>query len=468
MPKVFINGTEFEVVPGTTVLQAALLNGIYVPHFCFHPHLPISGCCRMCLVDIEGMPKQQIACATTVAEGMKVQTESPAVIKSRQIVMEFTLKNHPLDCPICDKAGECTLQDYYMNYDATASRLDPKDKKVRKGKRAPMGETLVLDQERCVLCHRCIRFMSEVANNDCLTDAKRGERTVITTFPGDLVDNPYSLNLADICPVGAWTGKDFRFKKRVWFMTKSPSICPFCSRGCNIFIDHEKGTVWRLRPRENNAVNQCWMCDEGRLAYKAINEKRLTKAFEKEGSGRKELSMGAGLSAAAGLMAGSKGKILGVLSASATLEEAELFKKLIRALDGALGYERRKEGKDDAFLKRADRDANQKGISGLGIDRLAGEGIVKAGLLVVLESLYSEPVNGASGKKSVVLSPKLSEMAQDSAVCIPIASFAETGGTFVNFEGKAQKFEAGLELKGEAGPGERVLRELAKKLGLEL
>jgi len=466
--KIKINGRELSVEPGKTVLSAALDAGIFIPHFCYHPRLKVRGSCRMCLVYIEKTPKLQISCATAVAEGMVVETDNDEVRKARQAVLEYMLKNHPVDCPICDKAGECTLQNYYMEYDKAASRLSKHDRKVKKGKRLPMGKTLVLDQERCVLCHRCIRFMREVANNDCLTDARRGDRTVITTFPGEPVDNPYSLNLADICPVGAWTGKDFRFKKRVWFLTSSPSVCPFCARGCNIFIDHEKGIVWRLRPRENNAVNQCWMCDEGRLAYQAINDNRLSKAFEKEEGGRKEISMAAGISAAARLMAESRGNIFGIISASATLEEAELFKKLIKAMDGVVGYERRKEGQDDPLLKRADRDANLKGISGLGIDRIAGEGIVKAELIVVLESLYSEPINGASGKKAVVLSPKLSELAQGAAVGIPIAAYSETKGAFVNFEGKNQKFEAALELIGDARPGTWALMELARKLGLEI
>ena len=466
--KIKINGRELSVEPGKTVLMAALEAGIYIPHFCYHPRLKVRGSCRMCLVYIEKTPKLQISCATTVAEGMVVETDNDEVRKARQAVLEYMLKNHPVDCPVCDKAGECTLQNYYMEYDQAASRLSRHDRKVKKGKRLAMGKTVVLDQERCVVCHRCIRFMREVANHDCLTDARRGDRTVITTFPGEPVDNPYSLNLADTCPVGAWTSKDFRFKKRVWFLTNSPSVCPFCARGCNIFIDHEKGVAWRLRPRENNAVNQCWICDEGRLACKAINDNRLTKAFEKEGSGRKEVSMAAGISAAAKLISESRGRIFGIISASATLEEAELFKKLIKTMDGTLGSGCRKEGQDDQLLKRADRDANLKGISGLGIDRIAGEGIVKAELIVVLESLYSEPINGTSGKKAVVLSPKLSELAQSAAVGIPIAAYSEAGGTFVNFEGRAQKFEAALELKGDARPGVWVLRDLAQKLGLEI
>src|SRR4030042_4019723 len=224
MPKVTINGQEFEVAAGKTVLQAALDNSIFIPHFCYHPHLPISGCCRMCLVEIEGMPKQQIACATNVAEEMKVHTETPAVIQSRRAVMEFTLKNHPIDCPICDKAGEGILQDFYMRFDGKPSRLSPEDAKIHKGKALILGPTLVLDQERCILCDRCVRFMLEVAQDECLTFAQRHDRSVITTFPGLEINTPYSLCLTDICPVGAWTSRDFRFQKRVWFLKRGPSI----------------------------------------------------------------------------------------------------------------------------------------------------------------------------------------------------------------------------------------------------
>ena len=395
---------------GKTVLQAALEAGIYIPHFCYHPNLQIRGSCRMCLVYIEKTPKLQIACATTVAEGMVVETENEEVRKARQSVLEFMLKNHPVDCPICDKAGECTLQDYYLDYDAQPSRLSPRDKKVKKGKRIAMGPTLVLDQERCIVCHRCIRFMRDVAKNECITDARRSDRTIITTFPGEHVNDPYSLNLADICPVGAWTSKDFRFKKRVWIMTASPSVCPFCARGCNIFIDHEKEIVYRLRPRENAAVNQTWMCDEGRLAYKAINVKRLTSALEKG----KEVGMEAAIKAAAKLLADNKGRVLGLVSASATLEEAEIFSKMIKALGGKVALYLRKQGADDGFLRRADRDSNRKGISGLEIAELSGQDIVKFELVVLLESMYSEPVPGAGGKNMVVFSPRESEAAIES------------------------------------------------------
>lgn len=466
--KIKVNGRELLVEQGKTVLQAALEAGIYIPHFCYHPRLKIRGSCRMCLVYIEKTPKLQIACATTVTEGMVVETEHEEVRKARQAVLEFMLKNHPVDCPICDKAGECTLQNYYMDYDFRPSRLSSRDKKVKKGKRISMGPTLVLDQERCIMCHRCIRFMREVAKNECLTDARRGDRTLITSFPGEQVIDPYSLNLTDICPVGAWTGKDFRFKKRVWFLTSSPSVCPFCARGCSIFLDHEKGTVYRLRPRENEAVNKSWLCDEGRLAYQAINVNRLEQALEKTGGVLKEVSLEAGLNAVAGLLSGNKGKILGIISASATLEEGMLFKNLVKGLGGKVAYHRRKEGADDFLLRRADRDSNRKGLSSLGIDELSGQDIVKFEIVILMESLYSEPVSGVSGKQMIVLGPKRSEMVESATVALPIASYAETSGTYLNFEGRAQEFRPALALKGASRPGVSLLADLARRLGLEI
>ena len=355
-----------------------------------------------------------------------------------------------------------------MEYDALPSRLSALDQKVKKGKRIVMGKTLVLDQERCIVCHRCIRFMIEIARNECITDARRSDRTIITTFPGEFVDDPYSLNLTDLCPVGAWTSKDFRFKLRVWFLTKSPSICPFCSAGCNIFIDHENNIVYRLRPRENNELNQTWACDEGRLAYKALNENRLCRALVKEAGNLKEISIESALGSAAKIIGDHKGKILGIISASASLEEAESFKKLIQEVGGEMTYHRRKQAQDDFLLRKADRDSNLKGLAQLGIDRPAGGDIVKSELLLVLESLYSEPIIAALGKKMVVLSPKRSEMVEAAAVSLPIGSYAETEGTVVNFAGKAQNFFPALGLKGDAKPGVWMIKELAKKLGVDI
>lgn len=465
--KIRIDGQELAVEQGKTVLEAALDAGIYIPHFCYHKHLPIRGSCRMCLVWIEKTPKLQAACSTPVAEGMAVETGNDEVKKARQSVLEFMLKNHPVDCPVCDKAGECALQDYYMDYDARESRLSYRDKKVKKGKRLAMGPTLVLDQERCILCHRCIRFMRDLAGNECLTDARRADRTVITAFPGEQVIDPYSLNLTDICPVGAWTARHFRFKKRVWLLTGSPSVCTACARGCNVFLDHEKNIVYRMRPRES-VVNRTWLCDEGRLCFQAINGNRLTRALLREQGALKEISPAAALDEAARMLSGHKGKVLGLVSASVSSGNAELFARLIKGLGGRAAYYCRKSGKDDSFLRRADRDCNLKGVSGVGIEELAGRNVVKFELVVLLESLLSEPVAGAAGKKMIALSPNRSEMVEGATLSLPIASYAESAGVFVNFEGVRQEFGPALALEGDSKPARWALSELARRLGVEI
>ena len=461
--KITINGKELIAEEGKTILQVALENGIYIPHFCYHPRLEIRGSCRMCLVKIEGMPKLQISCATRIQDGMVVDSECEEVRQARKAVLEFMLKNHPIDCPVCDKAGECTLQNYYFDYDLAPSRLNPLDAKVKKGKRLIMGPTLVLDQERCILCTRCVRFMRDIAKDECLTPAERGDRSVITTFPGKEVNNPYSLCLTDICPVGAWTSRDFRFKKRVWFLTSTPSICPYCARGCNIWLDHENGVVYRIRPRENEEVNQSWACDEGRLAYKAINENRLLRARVSENGSGQEVSLELGINKAVQLLEESKGRVLGLVSASASLEEAEAFKKLILGLGGEPAYYCRKQGEDDFLLKKADRDANCKGMEKLGISELKSVALAEIKLVVVLESLYSEGVELAD-KPMVVLSPKVSELVERAKVSLPITSYAESEGSFVNFEGIEQKFYPALAPRGDARNGVEIINELAKRL----
>jgi len=465
MPKVFINGKEFEVAAGTTVLQAALANGIYIPHFCYHPHLPISGCCRMCLVEIEGMPKQQISCATTVADNMKVQTESPAVQKSRQIVMEFTLKNHPIDCPICDKAGECTLQDFYMRFDGQPSRLFADDAKVHKGKALVMGPTLVLDQERCILCDRCVRFMREVAKDECLTLAQRHDRVAITTFPGREVNNPYSLCLTDVCPVGAWTARDFRFRKRVWFLKPMPSICPSCARGCNIFIDQADFQVYRIWPRRNDQINRSWACDQGRMAYHALNDRRLTQPLVKKGGVLAPASWEEAIAAAAKILQPGAGKLGTIISASATNEEGAALTKLASALGAAApALLFGQPGFEDEILMRADLNANRAGLEKLGIKGDPVAAVAQSNAVLVLEAL---PVHDLDlfGKAGVVLSPTHTKAVEQAQVALPAAAFSESSGTFVNFQGIEQPFQPAMAPRGQAKPALAILKDLAQKLG---
>ena len=269
MPTATINGKEVTVPRGTAIIRAAATLGINIPHFCYHPALSAPANCRMCLVEVEKARKLEPACYIKVNDGMVVYTESEKVVAARQAVLEFILINHPVDCPICDQAGECKLQDYYMAYDAKPSRLNTG--KVGKQKVYPIGPEVVYDGERCILCTRCVRFCDQITGTSELTVVERGDRTEIRTFPGRELDNPYSMNVTDICPVGALTTRDFRFKCRVWLMSSSDSICTGCARGCSVHLDHHLGETQRYRPRFNPEVNEYWMCDEGRLSYKELN-----------------------------------------------------------------------------------------------------------------------------------------------------------------------------------------------------
>jgi len=278
-----IDGREVQVKKGTNVLDACLQNSVDVSYFCYHEGLSSPAVCRQCLVEVNGQTKLVPSCYTPVADKMDVVTSSPRVLLARQQMLEFTLVNHPVDCPICDKAGECDLQRLYAQWDFTASRTE--FDKVHKPKKVDLGPTIVLDAERCILCTRCIRVCDEVAGQHQLEMAWRGDREQLTVAPGQVLDNPYSLNTVDVCPVGALTSKDFRFTMRAWELYTTPSVCPGCATGCNIEVHHNQGEIWRLIPRENQAVNKFWMCDEGRFTYKEVRHRRHSGARIGSGKG---------------------------------------------------------------------------------------------------------------------------------------------------------------------------------------
>src|SRR3989442_307335 len=278
MPTLEIDGQRIEVPEGLTVIQAAERLGIEIPHYCWHPGLSIAGNCRMCLVEVEKSPKLQIACNTRVADGMVVHTTSEKTKAAQRAVLEFLLVNHPIDCPVCDQAGECKLQEYYMDYDRQRSRI-PLPEKVHKKKAKPIGPLVILYQERCILCSRCVRFVDEVTHTSELAFYQRGDHVDLDLAPGKVLDNPYSANVVDICPVGALTNRDFRFRARVWYLERSESVCGACANGCNMEIYQREGTIYRFQPRENDAVNQYWMCDAGRMSYRALQaEGRLLQS----------------------------------------------------------------------------------------------------------------------------------------------------------------------------------------------
>jgi len=254
MPTLEIDGRSVEVEAGTTVIQAAERAGIEIPHYCWHPGLSVSGNCRMCLVEIEKAPKLQIACNTVAADGMVVCTTSERTKAAQRSVLEFLLINHPIDCPICDQAGECKLQEYYMDYDRQRSRF-PLPAKVKKAKAVPIGPHVMLDRERCILCARCTRFLDEITHTSELGIHQRGDHSEIRLAPGKVLDNAYSANVVDICPVGALTNRDFRFRARVWYLERTPSVCAGCAMGCNIEVYQREGRIYRFQPRANARVN---------------------------------------------------------------------------------------------------------------------------------------------------------------------------------------------------------------------
>jgi len=278
MPTVTIDGQQITVPEKTNIIEAARMLGIEIPHYCYHPGLSVAGNCRMCMVEIEKMPKLAIACFTLCTDGMVVHTNSEKVRQARKNVLEYLLANHPLDCPVCDQAGECWLQIYYMQHGQYESRM--MEHKIKKTKKAtPIGPHVMLDQERCILCGRCVRFCDEITKTHELGIFGRGNREELDVFPGRQLDNQYSGNVVDICPVGALTDRDFRFQVRVWYLDVQDSICPGCSRGCNIQIHynldrphHTHGRrLARLKPRHNPHVNQFWMCDAGRYGFKFVD-----------------------------------------------------------------------------------------------------------------------------------------------------------------------------------------------------
>ena len=484
MPTLEIDGRSVTVEDGLNLIQAAERLGIEIPHYCYHPALTIAGNCRMCLVELEKAPKLQIACNTRVADGMVVRTQNERVKNVRAAVLEFLLLNHPIDCPVCDQAGECKLQDYYMDYDRQASRFALEDK-VRKHKALDIGPLIMLDQERCILCTRCTRFLEEITKTEELGVFERGNHCEIDLFPGRRLENAYSGNVADICPVGALTNKDFRFRARVWYLEHTPSVCAACATGCNIDIHYRRGEIFRLRPRHNADVNQYWMCDEGRLSYKRYQgEGRLLQPVAREDdrwavrawdaarrdvvTRLREVFTTHGASA-----------IAGIVSAQATDEEIFLFERLLTTLEGriaGLSWSPPDASHDD-FLIDADKNPNSAGLrlltaGGTTVDALladAAKGTVRALVLLRtdLAASHGHAVVTQLGEQVdyvVALDTHFSPTAEIADVLLPIGTFAETDGTFVNRRGRVQRVREAIRPPAQARPGWVVLSQLRADL----
>jgi NADH-quinone oxidoreductase subunit G len=458
--KLIIDGKEITTSKGKTVIQAAADVGITIPYYCYHPKLSIAGNCRMCLVEIEKMPKLQIACNTQVADGMSVLTQSPKVLAVRKAVMEFLLVNHPLDCPICDQAGECWLQDYYMSHDLQASRFEARKEHDRK--REVFGPNVVFDGERCIKCTRCVRFLQEITHTNELAVVNRGDHSTIAVFPDRVLDNPLSANVNDICPVGALTDRDFRFKVRVWYLQKTPSICPGCSTGCNISVETYQNRIARFKPRVNEAVNSHWICDEGRYCFHGLTAgERLTTPMIRQEGGLVPATWEQALQAVVtGL--GSAKIVAGVLSGRSTNEEAFLFAKLLKAAPQPVlevFYQERELTEVQKILISPDRAPNFRGAHDMGIHSNGGfDSLMQRLLAGGFEAAYvvGEELIGSYGAPEqtraalqklpflVVQDIRMSATAKLAHVVLPATHFGEKEGTYTNRQGRVQKLNAAL------------------------
>jgi len=485
MPTLKIDGREISVPDGTTVLRAAKRLGIDIPVFCYHPGLSIAANCRMCLVDVAKVPKLVPACYTIVSDGMEVSTTSEKVQKTRESVLEFILLNHPVDCPICDQAGECVLQENYFTYSRRPSRLFTR--KIHKPKARVLGPHVILDAERCVVCTRCVRFCEEITATNDLEVVERGEHSEITTFPGRTLDNPYSMNVIDICPVGALTSRDFRFQRRVWFMTKKPSLCTGCGRGCNIRVDSWQETTERYVPRYNPFVNRWWICDDGRLSYKHNRSTLLTGASKRGTGARTAVALHAATEALAGLLLSVRddgARLAVVISASVTNEDAWVAARLAAALKADVYLGRRREWDGDGLLRAPDRDANTTGVTAILEALLPGawktQAVLEADLraarmpgsvlFVGGDTELGDEATAALVElpNTVALASRRSALADAVALVAAVAYDHHRDGTMTNLDGWTQRLHGALKAGAGVLPAWVRLGNAAQAAGLDI
>jgi NADH-quinone oxidoreductase subunit G len=491
-----IDGVWHQFPKGTRMIEACRQAGVIVPHYCYHPKLSAPGNCRMCLVQmgmpprsapgqepqrdqngyesIGWVPRPVIACANTVSENMGIRTSGELVEKCREGVMEFLLINHPLDCPICDQAGECRLQEHSVEHGRGVSRFV--EMKVKKPKNVDIGPRIRLDDERCIMCSRCIRFMDEVAGDPVLGFTQRGTHTTLTVHPGRLLDSNYSLNTADICPVGALTSNDFRFQMRVWFLKETPSIDVNCGTGTNITVWTRGNTVHRITPRQNDEVNSCWMPDSHRLNFHYIDgEARFTEPLAKVDAQHQPVSWSDALKTAAAKIKGVSADQVAII-ASGRMTNEELF--LTRTLAAEIGTQHLslvpRFAEPDNLLIAADRNPNTTGAKLVletedpfaKLDAIRDgvrSGQIKA-LLVLGEDVITDAGFHFSDLAKLDFLLQTQILANPTAfaahLVLPAAAFAEKRGSMVNLSGRLQRLNRAVEMPGQAKDDWEILRDL--------
>ncbi len=517
MPTITIDGKVCEFTPGQLILQVAIENDLAIPYYCYHPGLSVVASCRICLAEVwqpnprnegklEAWPKLTPTCQTAAAEGMVVYTSSPKAVQNQKAVMEYLLINHPLDCPVCDQAGECLLQDYSYQYGRSTSRFE--EDKIKQPKK-DLGPNVLLYADRCIMCSRCVRFTREVSGTAELTVEGRGAREQIDVFPGKALDNELAGNVVDLCPVGALLDKDFLFAKRVWNLEATPSIDGITASGDNIWIEHHDGKVYRIKPRENMAVNRWWITDEIRFGWKFVHsEERLTTARRRQYGKpvdtdypRALNEMLAGLAGAA-----SAGKIGVLISPMLASEEAYLLASLakeiganvefgvgpipVRGEDHCYPPNAKPVPEGPGYVVRAEKCPNRRGVMrvldamntrALPFDQFVknvGAGAYSGVLLTgnypqdwaapttsgganLPEALDRARAN--SNKCFVALIDTLRSSLLDRAdVVIPGATWAEKSGSFQNAADLVQAFERAIKpLDGTRSEGQVALDGLA-------
>ena len=461
MPRVTIDGREIEVAAGTNLIEAARAAGIEIPYFCYHPYLKVVGQCRICMVEIVGQPRLAIACATPATEGLVVKSETSARAKeAREAVMEFLLENHPLDCPVCDQAGECLLQDHSMSEQGSkfATHMADSRRTFPGYERRLIGPHIVQNQNRCISCSRCIRFTQEISETSALTYKWRGNYAFIDTFNGEALDDPMSACVADVCPVGALTVREFRFRKRAWKLRSTTSVCPGCSIGCNIWIDHHERAVYRFTPRENPEINATWLCDHGRFLAESLNEQAYLYPHHRVGNQLTRVGWGETMSALA-LDLKSATRLRVVASANLSNEELylarELFRRQLRAevvVPVFRGEKRRMRNGRKEWLTSTDAHPNAAGARRLGLEVVDADGLSRflygaADLTVLLDTAAHpflaspEALQLLRVGPSLVLARTEHPVANVAAWLLPTASLASNEGTFTSSTGTVQVFQ---------------------------
>ncbi len=489
MIKIILDDRPIEVPEGTTVMKAAKQAGIHIPHLCYHSAFVPEGSCRICLVEIEGLPKLELACSTVVREGMKISTQNPRVREARRGVLEFLLADHPLDCPICDKAGECKLQNYYQEYGLFETAF--REAKEKREKLVRIGPRLILDRERCILCTRCVRFLSEITKTQELGVFRRGIRSEISTYEEIPVDNNYGGNLVELCPVGAITDTDFRFRTRTWFLAQTESICPMCSRGCNIYVDYHPGFarmpgtagIFRIRARENMEVNGPWICDYGRYGYRFLGKDRWDKILWRTEGRDTALSWEKVLGLLADRLRSrlhDKNTASIAVIAHTWLMNEELF--LVKRIFkddlgvGKIFFVDPKPGSADGFLLQAERSPNVRGAQelGLNVNSVKFEDLSKNTDFLIIFGPFLADHYPAPNLKTVldrietktILTSWRSGLESYADFVLPAAGFSEKSGSLTNKDGKVQSLSAVCPAAGESRPEWSILVDLARIMRL--